>query len=87
MTQQFAITRAQFEALRTELGEKGFTVAGDVGTLAHDGVEGTFCFDPTKQVLTTEITKKSWFTTMNYVKNQIATAVSNVGGAELDSIG
>lgn len=65
----YQLTRAQFEAKRTELAALGHTMVGDNGTLSDDGVEVSFNYvEPNCDV---EILKKPFELTEHFVQGKI----------------
>lgn len=73
----YQLTRAQFEVKRQILADNKITVAGDSGTISHDGVEVSFSYsEPT---LTVDIIKKPFELTQHFVEGKINAWFGQVG--------
>jgi hypothetical protein len=79
---KYTLSREQFERLRDSLAIDGFSVAGDSGPLAGDGISGSFVY--VEPELTLTVSGKPWYISTSLIWEKVDPLVTQAGGAVVE---
>lgn len=75
----FIVTRGQLEDARKRLGEAGFNIIGDVGTVKEKGFVVSYSYNEPAARLTLVLEKKPMFIPVSVIKGKVRKALADEG--------
>ncbi len=75
----FIVTRGQLEDARKRLGEAGFNITGDVGTVKEKGFVVSYSYNEPAARLTLVLEKKPFLIPVSVIKGKVRKALADEG--------